>query len=381
MTRILTVDDSRSVRMIVVREMQTLGYEVEEAEDGEKGLAKLAESKFDLVILDVTMPILDGPGMLAKMREGGNQTPVLMLTSESKRSIITAIMKTGITDYILKPFKTEELRAKVFKALGVQGAGAGGDGGGASATPSASGAAADPSAAKVSVDILVIDDMENVQKRLRQLVPEELSLAGVLTAQAALSTCRDRAFRLILIDNDMPDVNSPSLMRQIRVLQPRAAILALYLRTNANVTDEAKKAGFDGILLKPFDAGSVEDLLGQHFNSQEIVTKSDNILKIAAFKGRDNKLDGYFSDVTNTVIRVSEEVAAACYGEVIVDLSAMPVSDRMVRLVLDIKGRATKMGLQLQLVGPASIGSTLKNYSDTSDVPLFPSIDDAQRAA
>ena len=72
MARILTVDDSRSVRMIVVREVQALGYEVQEAEDGEKGLEKLAEGEFDLVILDVTMPVLDGPGMLAKMRERGN---------------------------------------------------------------------------------------------------------------------------------------------------------------------------------------------------------------------------------------------------------------------------------------------------------------------
>src|SRR5699024_5228538 len=54
MARILTVDDSRSVRMIVVREVQALGYEVHEAEDGEKGLVKLAEGQYDLVILDVT---------------------------------------------------------------------------------------------------------------------------------------------------------------------------------------------------------------------------------------------------------------------------------------------------------------------------------------
>src|SRR3954453_19815800 len=90
MARILTVDDSRSVRMIVVREVQSMGHEVEEAEDGEKGLEKLEAGSFDLVILDVTMPVLDGPGMLAKMRERGNKTPVLMLTSESKRSIIAA---------------------------------------------------------------------------------------------------------------------------------------------------------------------------------------------------------------------------------------------------------------------------------------------------
>src|SRR3954469_6737752 len=229
MARILTVDDSRSVRMIVVREVQSMGHEVEEAEDGEKGLEKLEAGSYDLVILDVTMPVLDGPGMLAKMRERGDKTPVLMLTSESKRSIIAGIMKSGISDYILKPFKPEELQAKIQKALHVTApvSAAADDAPIASPTASvaAAGAAA-PAEGKVGVDVLVIDDMENVQKRLRQMVPEHISIKGVLNAQTALSTCRDRVFRVILIDNDMPDVNSTSLMRQIRVLQPRTAILA-----------------------------------------------------------------------------------------------------------------------------------------------------------
>jgi two-component system cell cycle response regulator len=385
MARILTVDDSRSVRMIVTREMQALGYEVDEAEDGEKGLAKLEELSFDLVILDVTMPVLDGPGMLAKMRENGNKTPVLMLTSESKRSIIAALMKTGITDYILKPFKSDELKAKVQKALNVPGSGAA-PVSEATAQPAAGAPgiapAADAAAGKTFVDILVVDDMENVQKRLRQLVPEHISISGVLNAQTALSTCRDRGYRVILIDSDMPDVNSASLMRQIRVLQARAAVLALYVRTNANVTDEAKKAGFDGVLFKPFDIGAVEDFLLQYFNSQDLVTKDDNVVKISAFKGRENRLDGYFNDVTGTLTKISEEVAAACYAEIILDISQVPpASDRLVRLVIDLKGRTAKMGLQLRLVGSTAVASTLKNYSDTADVPLFTTIDEAQRAA
>ena len=385
MARILTVDDSRSVRMIVVREIQALGYEYAEAEDGEKGLQKLTEGQYDLVILDVTMPVLDGPGMLAKMRERGDKTPVLMLTSESKRSIIAGIMKSGISDYILKPFKPEELQAKIQKALHVTAPVSAAADDAPIVSPSASVAAAGaaaPAEGKVGVDVLVIDDMENVQKRLRQMVPEHISIKGVLNAQTALSICRDRVFRVILIDNDMPDVNSTSLMRQIRVLQPRTAILALYVRTHANVADQAKKAGFDGAILKPFDAQAVDDFIAQYFNAQELVVKDDNILKIAAFRGRENRMDSYFNDVTNSVTKISEDVAAACYAELIVDISEMPAaSDRFVRLVLDLKSRVSKMGLELRLVGSQAVASTLKNYSDTADVPLFPSIGEARAAA
>jgi two-component system cell cycle response regulator len=384
MARILTVDDSRSVRMIVVREVQSMGHEVEEAEDGEKGLEKLEAGSFDLVILDVTMPVLDGPGMLAKMRERGNKTPVLMLTSESKRSIIAALMKSGISDYILKPFKPEELQAKIKKALHLTGDSSSEEAALAalpSASPASAGAVS-PAEGKLGVDILVVDDMENVQKRLRQMVPENITMKGVLNAQTALTICRERVFRVILMDNDMPDVNSTSLMRQIRVLQPRTVILAMFVRTNANVADLAKKSGFDGAILKPFDAGAVDDFIGQYFNTQELVTKDDNVLKISAFRGRENRMDAYFNDVTNTVTKISEDVAAACYAEVIVDINAVPAaSDRFVRLILEMKSRVTKMGLELRLVGSPDVAKTLKNYSDTADVPLFPSIGEAQQSA
>jgi two-component system, cell cycle response regulator len=114
---VLTVDDSRAVRTIVAKQVKDPGFEVDEAEDGIQGLAKLQEMQFHLVLLDVTMPNMDGPTMLQKLRETGNQTPVIMLTSESKRSIVAGAMKAGINDYILKPFKPEELRNKILTVL------------------------------------------------------------------------------------------------------------------------------------------------------------------------------------------------------------------------------------------------------------------------
>src|SRR5262249_4051824 len=160
----------------------------------------------DLVVLDVTMPNLDGPGMLRRMREAGDKTPVLMLTSESKRSIMVEVMKLGIDDYILKPFKAEELRAKIAKVLNVSAAAAA-----PAAAPAAAGVGAPapaavvvevaaPTSGKQFIDVLVVDDMENVQKKLRSFLPPHLSLNGCSSAQSALSLCRERVYRVILID-------------------------------------------------------------------------------------------------------------------------------------------------------------------------------------
>src|SRR5215470_9051230 len=160
MPRILTIDDSSTIRSIITKQMSDLGFEVDQAEDGKQGLAKLEEIEVDLILLDVTMPVMDGPAMLSALRERGDRTPVIMLTSESKRSIVAGAVKLGIEDYILKPFKPDELRGKVMKALRLDGSGA---------TPAAvaanpSLAAAAPAAAPAGAasrqftDILVVDD-------------------------------------------------------------------------------------------------------------------------------------------------------------------------------------------------------------------------------
>ncbi|HXU81563.1 MAG TPA: response regulator, partial [Polyangia bacterium] len=241
MPRILTVDDSRTVRMILTKQVTEMGFEIDEAEDGEQGLVKLEESTFDLVLLDVTMPVLDGPGMLARMREAGNKTPVLMLTSESKRSIVAQLMKLGIDDYILKPFKNDELKRKILKSLKME-----------SPTVSAAAMEASREAAAVMapsapseegggrqfVDILLVDDMENVAKKFRAAIPPHLTITSCVSAQAALNLCRERIFRVVLIDNEIPDVDSAVLMNQLRVLQPHAAFLALALRSVNKVQNE-----------------------------------------------------------------------------------------------------------------------------------------------
>src|SRR6185436_14737619 len=249
MPRILTVDDRRTVRMILTKQVSELGFEIDEAEDGEQGLAKLEDASYDLVLLDVTMPVLDGPGMLARMREAGNKTPVLMLTSESKRSIVAQLMKLGIDDYILKPFKNDELKRKILKSLKMEG-----QGGSAAAVDASREAAAVMAPASAEdgggrqfVDILLVDDMENVAKKFRAAIPPHLTMHSCVSAQAALNVCRERIFRVVLIDNEIPDVDSSVLMNQLRVLQPHAAFLALALRSVNKVQNEMKELGFDDV--------------------------------------------------------------------------------------------------------------------------------------
>lgn len=384
MRKILTVDDSRAVRMIVTKNVKEMGFEVDEAEDGEQGLARLEEVVYDLVILDVTMPNLDGPGMLARMREAGNQTPVLMLTSESKRSIVATLMKLGISDYILKPFRPEELKAKVAKALNQAGPAASpGEDPAIVQQPPRAAAAVDVSgpgetSGKQFVDVLVIDDMENVPKRLRALIPEHLTLQSAPSGAAALTMCRSRVFRVVLVDHELPDVNTAALVAQCRLLQPQAVFLAMCLRTTNNVRDELRTAGFDGVLFKPFDAVAMEEFLLRHFDNQNAIQKEDNVIRVGAFRGREPRLPGYFLQVGNAIGAAVQEIASACYAEAIVDVSAMPLApDKLARLVIDVEAACKRVGLELRLVAPAALGGPLRQIEETRNVAVFASVVDA----
>ena len=384
MPRILTVDDSKAIRTIVGKQVLELGFEVDEAEDGVQGLARLEDITYDLVILDVTMPNLDGPGMLARMREAGNKTPVLMLTSESKKSIMVDVMKAGIEDYILKPFKPEELKAKVLKVLKLSGP----VGAPITTAPGSAAHAVTPlpvradASGKQFIDILVIDDMENVHKKLKTMVPPHVTVVGAVSAAAAMGLCREKVFRVVLIDTDIPDVNSAALMNQLRTLQQHAAFLALPLRTTNDVQKEQQALGFDDVIFKPFDKDSIDDFLIRFFNDQELVVAEENLVRVGAFTGKEDRIEKYFGRVTRLIEENIEKLAAACFDEVIVDLTTAPIkSDRTPRLVLDIKREANKRGIAVKLVASAEVSGLLKKFDETAKLVISPSVTEARANA
>jgi DNA-binding response OmpR family regulator len=387
MTRILTVDDSRAIRSIVAKQVQEMGFDLDEAADGEEGLVRLSELSYDLVILDVTMPNLDGPGMLKRMREGGDKTPVLMLTSESKRSIMVDVMKMGIEDYILKPFKAEELKAKIVKVLKLRGGVDSVVEGAATAAPHVDHtAAAERSTAttqgKQFIDVMVVDDMENVQKKLRGFLPNHLSLNGCTSAHSALALCRERVYRVILVDTEIPDVNSVALMNQIRLLQPHAACIALSLRTVADADKQAGVDGYDGCLLKPFNMNNIEDFLLRFFDNQEVLFVEDNVLKTGPHAGGDERVERYYRRLATLIPPALEKVAAACYDEVILEMTTAPLRpDHTPRLLIELEKQAKHNGLGLRVVGTKETQALMKQFSDTATIAFHASLAEARSAA
>ncbi|MGH9256729.1 MAG: response regulator transcription factor [Vicinamibacterales bacterium] len=117
--RVLVVEDEPPVRELLRLHLELAGFEIEESAEGREALRRVRESPFDLVILDVMLPGLDGVSLCRAIRtEGPNlNTPILMLTARDSESDKVLGLESGADDYLTKPFGIRELLARVGAIL------------------------------------------------------------------------------------------------------------------------------------------------------------------------------------------------------------------------------------------------------------------------
>jgi two-component system chemotaxis response regulator CheY len=117
--KILTVDDSTSVRKLVEFTLKSKGFQVVSAEDGQEALELLEKDKFDAIILDINMPRMDGLQFLQKMKPNHAYAaiPVIVLTTEGLEADRDRAMELGATAYIVKPFKPTQLLGLIDEML------------------------------------------------------------------------------------------------------------------------------------------------------------------------------------------------------------------------------------------------------------------------
>lgn len=117
MSRILIIEDETPMRTALEDVLAAEGYRVISAADGESGLHRAITEKPDLILLDVMMPKLDGFAVCAELRRISNSVPVLMLTAKGQIDDRVRGLDAGADDYLVKPFSTEELLARVRALL------------------------------------------------------------------------------------------------------------------------------------------------------------------------------------------------------------------------------------------------------------------------
>ncbi len=115
--RVLIIEDERRLAENIARSLrESAGYAVDVALDGEDGLYMAESNPYDLILLDLMLPKVDGLTLLKRLRGGGGEAPVLVLTARDEKESIIALLNSGADDYVAKPFDLGELLARA-KAL------------------------------------------------------------------------------------------------------------------------------------------------------------------------------------------------------------------------------------------------------------------------
>jgi len=111
--RVLVVEDSRRLQKVLESALRKSGYAVDVAEDGEEGLWMAESNPYDVIVLDIMLPKMDGLAVLARLREQGSRVHVLLLTARDTLHDRVKGLREGADDYLVKPFALEELLARV----------------------------------------------------------------------------------------------------------------------------------------------------------------------------------------------------------------------------------------------------------------------------
>jgi two-component system response regulator MprA len=114
---VLVADDDRAIRESLATALELAGYEVTTCADGVQALAALHARPFDVVILDVMMPGIDGLGVCSLLRAEGNRVPILMVTARTETPDRVAGLDAGADDYVAKPYDLDELLARIRALL------------------------------------------------------------------------------------------------------------------------------------------------------------------------------------------------------------------------------------------------------------------------
>ena len=120
--KVLVVEDSPTMRQLIVFALKRIrGFQIVEANDGVDGLKKLSAEKFDLILTDINMPIMDGLKLVSMVRNDPNykETPIIVITTEGATEDRERALALGANEYITKPIQTMKILETVKKLMGV----------------------------------------------------------------------------------------------------------------------------------------------------------------------------------------------------------------------------------------------------------------------
>jgi two-component system, cell cycle response regulator len=389
--KVLTVDDSKTLRMIVARNLRPFGVEILEAENGSVGLAKAQSDQPDLILLDYNMPVLDGYQTLEALKKDAatRGIPVIMLTTETVKETVVRLIKLGLKDFIAKPFSREALLQKVNPILGLY---AGDE------VPSEvqlEGAArVNASAEPGKKTIMVVDDKENVLKLLKEFLDEHYRLVTASGGQSALAMIPSTHFDMLFLDIDMPDLNGLEVYKQAKgALEAKhAKVVGMVLRTAQAEIAGARQIGIKDFLYKPFTRADVlslfaspgGDLLSNEGEEVRKWIQSANAqVRILAFPDEhDPLLKGFANALGADIRRELSDMADEGVKQLVIRLTPAVTADfTIVKKFLALLDLINSLTLTVKLVAENDkTRERLHQFTETARMQTFSTMEQALEA-
>jgi len=367
--RILTVDDSKTVRCIVRKAFKSYDCDILEASNGVEGLALASKETPDIVLLDVTMPVMDGVEMLTKLKADPQlkTIPVVMLTAEGGRENVLKIAKIGVRDYIVKPFKEDLLIEKLGRIIDLK--------------PLADGPAKNKSILD-PCDILIVEDKPVIIQQIHDgLGHTQWKVLGMSMLGEAIDLCQRQVPDLILISLSLPDDGAFKLFRLLRTnLKTKyTPIFALVVKTDAVAQQQAQQMGFSAIITKPIEILDLEAKMAKAMNLDTSPRYFSIDKEFFTMRLPENCSPIVINEVNNHLKTKLAEAVNAGLSRAIIDVQEVKsLNMTIIKLLFQTMQTCRELAMQFSLVGNAQIITECKGFEDTRNWSFFESMAEAR---
>ena len=374
--KILSVDDSKTVRLIVRKAMKPYDMIVCEAQNGEEGLAVARAEKPDLILLDVTMPVMDGVEMLTRLKADPElkQIPVMMLTAEAGRENILKIAKIGVRDYIVKPFTEQVLVEKLSRIMTLTPAPAAG----AAAAPAAGSAAAGRT-------VLIVEDKPAIVQQVTETVKNSAwTWKHFTTSAEAFQFAEKNPIAAVVVSLSLPEGAAIDLLRSFRGRPALSGtpFIGLAVKTATEDIQRAQESGFAGVSAKPIDAADLEAKLRR-------ALKLEGVFRAAELT-KDHMLVRLSEEMTSpqldaAMVQVMEkatEAADSGLGLAVFDLTAVKTfTVDVLKFVISATRKCEDLGMRCVLLGSADLAASARTFDESKDWQFHAKLESAMATA
>jgi two-component system cell cycle response regulator len=367
--KILTVDDSRTVRLILKKTFKPFDCEIFEATNGVEGLAVAAKVQPALILLDVTMPVMDGVEMLTLLKANPQlkNIPVVMLTAEGGRDKVLDIAKLGVRGYIVKPFKDEAIIEKVGRIIELK---PGTDG------PAKARSILDP------IEIMVVEDKPAIVQQIRDgLKNTSWKIQGVAGRSEAVDACALTAPDVVVVSLSLPDGGAFALFRTLRsnMRTKFTPIIALVVKTDAAGQAQAQEMGFTAIVTKPIDPAELDSRLISVMNLDTSARYFRTQGEVLVVTLPANCTSSVLADVTQHLGSMLSGAVDAGLSRVVIDIHAVAsLHMGIIKILVEAMQSCQILAMQIAIVGNARLITECRAFEETRNWCFYESIDDAR---